>query len=233
MGTNANTLTARTNTTLSQTRAQSVEVGIAPLNLPGTLTVPENAITGVVFAHGSGSSRLSPRNIAVAGALWAHGLATLLFDLLTPPEAQDRANVFNIPLLAQRLNGAIDFVRNHPKTSGLPIGLFGASTGAAAALVAAGSRPRDIAAVVSRGGRPDLAGDMLPRVQAPTLLIVGGDDTQVLALNRRAQDMLTCENELVVVEGATHLFEESGALEQVARLAAGWFERHQRGPADV
>lgn len=203
-----------------------MEVSISPMALPGTLTLPANPAALVVFAHGSGSSRLSPRNTAVAEALRGAGLATLLFDLLTPAEALDRSNVFDISLLAQRLESAIDFLRARDDTAGLPIGLFGASTGAAAALVAAARRPGEVASVVSRGGRPDLAGDMLTHVRAPTLLIVGGDDTQVLALNRAAQAQMTCENRLDIVPGATHLFEEPGALEEVARLAADWFTSH-------
>lgn len=206
-----------------------MEATISSMKLPGTLTLPPNPVAMVVFAHGSGSGRLSPRNMAVAEALREARLATLLFDLLTPYEAQDRSNVFDIPLLAERLESAVDFLREHPEASGLPIGLFGASTGAAAALVAAARRPDDVAAVVSRGGRPDLAGDMLSRVRAPTLLIVGGADTQVLDLNRAAQAQMTCQNKLVIVPGATHLFEEPGALEEVARLAADWFMRHARG----
>ncbi len=203
-----------------------MDVSISPRGLPGTLTLPAGPVALVVFAHGSGSSRLSPRNTAVAEALRGKGLATLLFDLLTPPEALDRSNVFNIFLLAQRLESAIDFLRARGVTTGLPVGLFGASTGAAAALVAAARRPADVASVVSRGGRPDLAGDMLTHVRAPTLLIVGGDDAQVLALNRAAQAQLICENRLSIVPGATHLFEEPGALEDVARLAAEWFTNH-------
>lgn len=203
-----------------------MEVTISPLELPGSLTIPANPVALVVFAHGSGSSRLSPRNTVVAEALQGAGLATLLFDLLTPAEALDRNNVFDILLLAQRLESAIDFLRASGSTAALPIGLFGASTGAAAALVAAARRPDDIASVVSRGGRPDLAGDMLAHVRAPTLLIVGGDDTQVLALNRAAQAQMICENRLAIVPGATHLFEEPGALAEVARLAADWFTSH-------
>lgn len=202
------------------------EVVIPPQDLPGTLAVPENAVAAVIFAHGSGSSRLSPRNTAVAQTLREAGLATLLFDLLTPPEALDRENVFDIPLLAARLETAIRFVRSHPRTTGLPVGLFGASTGAAAALVAAGTWPKDVAAVVSRGGRPDLAGEMLRKVHAPTLLIVGGADTQVLALNREARARMAGEAELAIVPGATHLFEEPGAIEDVATLASEWFTSH-------
>jgi pimeloyl-ACP methyl ester carboxylesterase len=178
----------------------------------------------VVFAHGSGSSRLSRRNIHVAQSLQARGLGTLLFDLLTPQEADDRANVFDIDLLARRVLEALDAV--HAADRVLPVGLFGASTGAAAALVAAAWRPLDVQAVVSRGGRPDLAGDALGRVRAPTLLIVGAADTEVLLLNRQAMRQMHCTRRLDLVPRATHLFEEAGALEEVARLAGDWFEEH-------
>jgi len=196
-----------------------------PIPLPGRLTVPEAARGLVLFAHGSGSSRHSPRNTLVAAALQAAGHGTLLFDLLTADEAERRTNVFDIPLLADRLAAAVAFVRSREPLRRLPIGLFGASTGAAAALVAAADDP-DIAAVVSRGGRPDLAGAALGRVRAATLLIVGGDDTEVLALNRLALAALPGEKRLAVVPGATHLFEEPGTLEEAARLAADWFTRH-------
>ena len=199
------------------------EVRIPPHNLPGTLILPAQPQGVVAFAHGSGSGRFSPRNRQVAARLQQENLGTLLFDLLTEPEADDRRNVFDIPLLAQRLGEAIDFLRAHAATHALPIGLFGASTGAAAALVAAAQRPAEISAVVSRGGRPDLAGDSLPLVKAPTLLIVGGADTEVLMLNRAAARQMTCEHELAVVPHATHLFEEPGTLEQVQELAARWF----------
>jgi pimeloyl-ACP methyl ester carboxylesterase len=178
----------------------------------------------VVFAHGSGSSRLSRRNMLVAHSLQARGLGTLLFDLLTLQEAEDRANVFDIDLLARRVLEALDAV--HAGDRVLPMGLFGASTGAAAALVAAARRPLDVQAVVSRGGRPDLAGDALARVRAPTLLIVGAADTDVVALNRGAMQQLRCTKRLDLVPRATHLFEEAGALEEVARLAGDWFEEH-------
>jgi putative phosphoribosyl transferase len=204
------------------------EVRIPPHNLPGTLILPAQPQAVVAFAHGSGSGRFSPRNRQVAARLHQENLGTLLFDLLTEPEADDRRNVFDIPLLAQRLGEAIDFLRAHAATRDLPIGLFGASTGAAAALVAAAQRPDEISAVVSRGGRPDLAGDSLPRVRAPTLLIVGGADVEVLMLNRAAARQMTCEQELAVVPHATHLFEERGALEQVQELAARGFARHCR-----
>jgi putative phosphoribosyl transferase len=206
-----------------------VNVAVGNHSLSGHLTVPSDAVGVVVFAHGSGSSRHSPRNQFVAEQLRSAGLATLTFDLLTEPEACDRRNVFDIELLAGRLLQATDWVRRHPAVAGLPIGLFGASTGAAAALVAASDPSHPVAAVVSRGGRPDLAGDRLSKVTAPTLLIVGGDDTTVLSLNRQAQRSLRCENRLTVVPGATHLFDEPGTLEQAARLAAAWFVEHCSG----
>ncbi|GGG45365.1 hypothetical protein GCM10010964_35930 [Caldovatus sediminis] len=199
---------------------------VPPVGLPGTLQLPARPEAVVVFAHGSGSSRLSPRNRQVAAALHHAGLATLLFDLLTEEEAADRRNVFDIGLLARRLEAAVECVAAHEATAGLPVGLFGASTGAAAALVAAAGRPASVGAVVSRGGRPDLAGEgHLARVAAPTLLIVGGEDREVLRLNEWARSWMSCPTELAIVPGATHLFEEPGALEQVARLAAGWFLR--------
>jgi alpha-beta hydrolase superfamily lysophospholipase len=206
-----------------------VEVGIGGFSLPGHLTIPSNSVGVVVFAHGSGSSRHSPRNQFVADQLQAAGLGTLTFDLLTDGEAADRRNVFDIGLLGSRLLRATDWVRDHPAVADLPVALFGASTGAAAALVAASDPSRPIAAVVSRGGRPDLAGTRLEHVHAPTLLIVGGADTTVLTLNQQAQRKLRCENRLTVVPGATHLFEEPGTLEQVAQLAADWFVEHCRG----
>lgn len=211
--------------------AAELQACIPPHGLDGALTVPEGAQGVVVFAHGSGSSRFSARNLQVARALNGRRLATLLFDLLTEPEAQDRRNVFDIPLLAARLTDAIAFVGAQAPTAGLPIGLFGASTGAAAALVAAAAKPDEVAAVVSRGGRPDLAGAALAEVRAPTLLIVGGADHGVIELNQDALEALRCEKRLQIVPGATHLFQERGALERVADLAAGWFEAHLRGPA--
>lgn len=208
------------------------EVAIPPQRLPGTLTVPAGAKGLVVFAHGSGSSRLSPRNTAVARALNGRGFATLLFDLLTPEEERDRANVFDIALLAQRLTDAIDWAKADTDTAQLPLGLFGASTGAGAALVAAANMPEAVAAVVSRGGRPDLAGDALARVRAPTLLIVGGADTAVIELNEAALARMHGDSRIKIVPGATHLFEEPGTLDAVMDLAAGWFETHLRkGPA--
>jgi putative phosphoribosyl transferase len=203
-----------------------VEVDVHGFSLPGHLTIPPDAVGVVVFAHGSGSSRHSPRNRFVADQLQAAGLGTLTFDLLTDAEATDRRNVFDIGLLGSRLLRATDWVRSHPAVADLPVALFGASTGAAAALVAASDPSRPVAAVVSRGGRPDLAGNRLDHVHAPTLLIVGGADTTVLSLNRQAQQRLRCENRLTVVPGATHLFDEPGTLEQVARLAADWFVEH-------
>ncbi|WP_318210261.1 alpha/beta family hydrolase [Streptomyces sp. SJL17-1] len=196
--------------------------------LAGRLAVPEGATGIVLFAHGSGSSRHSPRNRAVAAALNRAGLGTLLFDLLTEAEAVDRAQVFDTPLLAGRLARATEWLAERPESEGLPLGYFGASTGAAAALWAAGDLESSVAAVVSRGGRPDLAADHLARVKAPTLLVVGGRDALVLDLNRRAEALLRCESRLEVVEGATHLFEEPGALEEVAELATSWFTGHFR-----
>jgi putative phosphoribosyl transferase len=195
--------------------------------LPGLLDMPEGEIHGlVIFAHGSGSSRLSPRNQFVARQLHARGLATLLFDLLTDDEALDRRNVFDIPLLARRLGEAIEWQRSLTEIARVPTGLFGASTGAAAALIAAATQGDRVSAVVSRGGRPDLAGPALPLVRAPTLLIVGGADHEVLELNREAAAQMTCEHALRVVPGATHLFEEPGTLETVAKVAADWLALH-------
>jgi putative phosphoribosyl transferase len=187
----------------------------------------------VAFAHGSGSSRLSPRNVAVADALNARRMATLLFDLLTPAEERDRANVFDIHLLAERLLDAVRWLNQQPLVGTLPLGLFGASTGAAAALVAAAKLGDRVGAVVSRGGRPDLAGDVLDQVRTPTLLIVGGDDTVVIELNERALERLAGPKTLEIVPGASHLFPEPGALEAVIGHAAQWFERHFAPPAQV
>jgi len=198
-----------------------------PIELPGILAVPDDPRGIVLFAHGSGSGRTSPRNRLVAGVLHAEGLATLLLDLLTGAEADDRGNVFDIDLLAERLLAALAWTTSHAATASLPIGLFGASTGAAAALVAA-ARERRVAAVVSRGGRPDLAGAALPHVRVPVLLVVGSLDEDVLELNRRALDHLTGERHLAIVRGAGHLFEEEGTLAEVARLAAEWFRRYLR-----
>ncbi len=194
--------------------------------LPGVLKLTDKPVGVVVFAHGSGSSRHSPRNQFVAQVLRSYGLATLLLDLLTAQEAQDRQKVFDIPLLGHRVIEAVKWLQAHDDLSHLPIGLFGASTGAAAALMAAAQRPGAIAAVVSRGGRPDLVLPDLAKVRAPTLLIVGGEDPEVLTLNRLALAALSCPKKLEVVPGATHLFEEPGTLDVAASLAGHWFERH-------
>jgi pimeloyl-ACP methyl ester carboxylesterase len=204
-----------------------LDVVIPPLGLSGTLSRPRNALGLIVFAHGSGSSRFSPRNTAVARALNTQGFATLLFDLLTPDEEADRSNVFDIALLADRLVDVVHWLGNQePEIAVLPVGLFGASTGAAAALVAAERLPDRIAAVVSRGGRPDLAGDSLDNVRAPTLLIVGGDDVGVIELNEEALARLPGPKALEIVPGATHLFPEPGALEAVISHAGRWFAHH-------
>jgi dienelactone hydrolase len=208
--------------------ATEVHVPAEDATLVGDLVLPEQSTGVVLFAHGSGSSRHSPRNRLVAEALNRARLGTLLLDLLTPAEEREdlrtREHRFDIDLLARRLTAALDWLRARPVDS-LPIGLFGASTGAAAALVAAAERPQDVRAVVSRGGRPDLAGNALTRVRAPVLLIVGGADPVVIDLNRRALELLPGEKRLIVVPGASHLFEEPGTLEQVATLAAEWFVR--------
>ncbi len=201
-------------------------VQISPLGLAGILQIPKNAYALVAFAHGSGSSRLSPRNMAVARALNDRGIATLLFDLLTPEEEADRANVFDIPLLADRLVDAVHWLDSQASAAKFPVGLFGASTGAAAALVAASKLPRRVGAVVSRGGRPDLAADALDRVQAPTLLIVGGADFGVIDLNEQAFAHLRGPKAIEIVPGASHLFPEPGALEVVIGHAGNWFERY-------
>ena len=204
--------------------------------LPGNLTIPENAVALVLFAHGSGSSRHSPRNKFVARTLHDAGLATLLFDLLTPEEeatdVRTREHRFNIGLLAERLVHATKWAKRQEQTRDLQIGYFGSSTGGGAALVAAAEIPQDVGAVVSRGGRPDLAGDALPKVQAPTLLIVGGNDDVVIELNEMARDQMPCEVKLEIVPGATHLFEEPGALEKVAKLASDWFVSHMGSTGD-
>ncbi len=206
----------------------SVTVDAGGVLVPGSLAIPDRAPGLVVFAHGSGSGRRSPRNQFVAAALNRAGLGTLLADLLTPQEELIRECVFNIGLLAARLAGITSWLRGQPAASAIPLGYFGASTGAAAALWAAVDGGTPIRAVVSRGGRPDLAGSRLALVRAPVLLIVGGADTTVLSLNRQAQQVLTCENRLAVIPGATHLFEEPGALGQVADLASNWFAAHFR-----
>jgi len=212
--------------TKTKEQAREVEIPCGRGNLSGILHVPASARAVVVFAHGSGSGRFSPRNQYVAQVLQQGGLATLLIDLLLEHEADDREKVFDIELLAERLQKAAEWLHQDPETRQLRLGYFGASTGAGAALVAAARQPDVVAAVVSRGGRPDLAGSLLPAVQAPTLLIVGGNDSVVLDLNQQALRLLHCPKELVIVPGATHLFEEPGALEEVARLARNWFERY-------
>jgi pimeloyl-ACP methyl ester carboxylesterase len=207
-----------------------VTLDVGGLSLEGTVEVPSDPAGVVVFAHGSGSSRHSPRNVQVASALQRHGLATVLFDLLTRDEEdvdrRTRRLRFDIPLLSGRLVGAVDWLDTQPRLRTVPAGLFGASTGAAAALRAAAARPQRVAAVVSRGGRPDLAADALRVVQAPTLLIVGERDRDVLALNREAAAEMRVPYEIAVVPAAGHLFEEPGALQEVARLAGDWFRRH-------
>jgi dienelactone hydrolase len=207
------------------------EVTIPPVGLAGTLHIPRTAHAVVAFAHGSGSSRFSPRNRMVAEALNAKGFATLLFDLLTEREEADRANVFDIPLLAGRLTDAIRWLNRDAWAGGVPLGLFGASTGAAAALVAAADTGDAVGAVVSRGGRPDLAGAALARVRAPTLLIVGGADYGVIELNEQALAQLPAVKALEIVPGASHLFPEPGAMEAVIAHAARWFTRYLAAPA--
>ena len=207
-----------------------VRVSAGPVTLEGNLVLPAGAQGVVLFAHGSGSSRFSPRNRYVARELQQGGLGTLLIDLLTEEEERidlrTREIRFDIPLLADRLVGAVDWLKENAETRDLSIGLFGSSTGAAAALMAAPRRPDAIGAIVSRGGRPDLAGAALKQAQAPTLLIVGGRDTVVITLNEQALEQLSVEKRLEIVPGATHLFEEPGALERVAALARDWFQQH-------
>jgi len=203
-----------------------VRIPAGSVQLEGMLEIPKDAKGIVLFAHGSGSSRHSKRNNYVASILRAFGIGTLLFDLLTVEEAEDRANVFNIDLLAQRLLYATEWIRNNNKTKNLHIGFFGASTGAAAALKAAVVASVNIRAIVSRGGRPDMVGPILQKVKSPTLLTVGGNDFGVLEFNKDAYDMLRCKKEMKIIPGATHLFEEPGALEEVAKLASEWFVRH-------
>ena len=214
-------------------RETSVTVPAGDVTLDGTFALPESATAVILFAHGSGSSRHSPRNRYVAEELHFAGFGTLLLDLLTSAEeaidAQTRELRFDIALLADRLIAAMRWLSNDDVTRELPIGLFGASTGAAAALIAAAREPQRVGGVVSRGGRPDLAGDALPNVQAPTLLIVGSRDEPVIELNERARAQMTAPVELVIVRRATHLFEEPGTLEEVARLSRDWFVRHLRG----
>jgi putative phosphoribosyl transferase len=208
-----------------------VQITSSGRGLSGILSLPPGADAVVAFAHGSGSGRLSPRNQWVARALQEGGLATLLLDLLGEDEADDRENVFDIELLADRLYDVAHWLKQQPVTRGLPLGFFGASTGAAAALVATARHPLMVGAVVSHGGRPDLARHYLAGVVPPTLLIVGGNDEEVMRLNQKALALLTCPKQLVVVPGATHLFEEPGALEEVARLARQWFKRYLRTDA--
>ena len=205
---------------------EPVEVRTSTATLPGDVTVPGDARGLVLFAHGSGSSRHSPRNPSVAEVLNGAGIATLLFDLLTPEEETDRANVFDVELLGSRLFDATHWAADQPSSRELPLGYFGASTGAAAAIWAAAESGSSIAAVVSRGGRPDLAGDRLSEVRAPVLLIVGGRDDDVIELNQRAANQLRTEHQLVIVRDATHVFPEPGALEAVADLARAWFTDH-------
>jgi putative phosphoribosyl transferase len=218
---------------------QAVSIDVDPTPLPGDLVVPEGSRGVVVFAHGSGSSRRSPRNVAVADSLNRSELSTLLFDLLTPEEAEDRSLVFDVDLLAGRLEAAARWVRDRSGLGDVPLAFFGASTGAAAALVAASRPGNEVSSIVSRGGRPDLAGDALERVRAPTLLIVGSEDRDVLELNRQAERRIRAETRLEVIPGAGHLFEEPGALETVAELAAAWIserlaaERLRRSGSDV
>lgn len=213
--------------------AGSRVVSIGPMGLEGIVSASEDSCGLIIFAHGSGSSRFSPRNNAVAQGLRDAGLGTLLFDLLTPHEAADRRNVFDISLLGKRVVDAVEWALRDGQTQSLPIGLFGASTGAAAALVAAARMPDAIGAVVSRGGRPDLAAAHLPKVRAPTLLIVGGADDIVIELNKEALRTLECEKQLLIVPGATHLFEEPGTLEEVVKQAADWFCSHLVGPTQT
>lgn len=215
---------------MSSSTEELVQLALASVTLEGELAIPEGAAGIVLFAHGSGSSRHSPRNRYVAQTLRDGGLATLLIDLLTASEEREDDRTgrlrFDISLLARRVAAATDWLRQNPVAGHLRIGYFGASTGAAAALVAAAERPADVAAVVSRGGRPDLAITVLNRVKAPTLLIVGGRDLPVIEMNHQALLHLKCEKRLDIVPGATHLFEEPGTLEQVAHLAREWFLRH-------
>jgi putative phosphoribosyl transferase len=211
------------------TTEHEVAVTAGDITLPGTLALPQRPQGTVVFAHGSGSSRLSSRNVAVSRTLVEKGCATLLFDLLTEEEAGDRRNVFDIALLGRRVLDATAWLRGRVDVRGLPVGYFGASTGAAAALVAAADLGEGVAAVVSRGGRPDLAGEALPLVTAPTLLLVGSLDVEVLRLNESAARRLRAPCTLQVIPGATHLFEEPGTLQEVAEAAAAWFVRHFGG----
>jgi dienelactone hydrolase len=213
---------------------RAVTIPAGQMRLPGILSWPTHPSGMVLFAHGSGSGRLSPRNAAVARQLRAAGLGTLLFDLLSDAEAADRSNVFDIDLLSRRLLVATEWLSRQPEASGLQLGYFGASTGAAAALKAAAVSPIEIGAIVSRGGRPDLAGSELSQVRSPTLLLVGSRDSMVVGFNQSALARMTCFARLVVIPGAGHLFEEPGTLEEAGRLAAAWFVQHlaQRRPVE-
>jgi putative phosphoribosyl transferase len=214
---------------VTKTREKEVLIPAGNIKLTGIFGLPPKPTGVVAFAHGSGSGRLSPRNAFVARVLQEAGLATLLFDLLDESEELDRRKVFDIALLADRLLAGVIWLQNERGTQGLKLGYFGASTGAAAALEAAAKEPKGVAAIVSRGGRPDLAMNYLDKVKAPTLLIVGGNDRPVIAMNREAFENLKCKKDIIVIPGATHLFEEPGALDEVARLAADWFIKHM-GP---
>jgi putative phosphoribosyl transferase len=210
----------------------ALKIPVGSVEVEGSLFLPSDAKGVVVFAHGSGSSRFSPRNQYVAKEFNKASMGTLLFDLLTADEEEEDAVTaeyrFNISLLTQRLMGATEWLKNDAQTKNLALGYFGASTGAAAALIAAAKLPGDVAAVVSRGGRPDLAGEYLAQVRAPMLLLVGGWDEEVIGLNRQAQSQMTNENKLVIIPGATHLFEEPGKLEEVAKFSTEWFKRFLR-----
>jgi pimeloyl-ACP methyl ester carboxylesterase len=211
---------------------QALKIPVGEVEVEGNLFLPTDTHSIVVFAHGSGSSRFSPRNQYVAKEFNKANMGTLLFDLLTPVEEEEDELTaeyrFNIPLLAARLVGSTQWLRNDPQTRNLKLGYFGASTGAAAALIAAAKLPDEVSAVVSRGGRPDLAGEYLRDVKAPTLLLVGGDDEEVIELNKQAQAQMSNESKLVIVPGATHLFEEPGKLEEVAKFSIDWFQRYLR-----
>lgn len=211
-----------------ESHASDVRIPAGRSHVTGSLTLPPGAVGLVIFAHGSGSSRLSPRNQFVAHELQRTGMGTLLMDLLTEAEDADPEARFDIPLLGRRLVEVTSWATSQPSLRALPFGYFGASTGAAAALVAATAPDNDVKVIVSRGGRPDMAGEALGAVRAPTLLIVGADDTGVIELNEQALRRMRCERKLVLVRGATHLFEEPGTLEEAARLAAEWFERWLR-----
>lgn len=208
------------------TTERNINIPIGKLELPAILVIPEGATAIVIFSHGSGSSRFSTRNTFVAQVLQKRGFATLLFDLLTEQEDQDRENRFDIDLLTSRLESVTEWITTNPETKGLEIGYFGASTGAASALNAAAIMDDTIRAVVSRGGRPDLADKMLPLIKAPTLLIIGSLDDQVIALNQKAMAQMNCPTEMQIIDGATHLFSEPGKLEKVAWMAVDWFQTH-------